>query len=88
MSGSDGPAQAVNTPKVAMLVIANANQLRFNLQEMGLMPATLPLAVSFAHFRWQHPRRGCHGCTAGQRRLNNRFFQPFAIVPVRACSAM
>ena len=52
MSGRDGPAQAVKTPNVAMLVIANANQLQFNLQETRLMPATLPLAVSFAHLRW------------------------------------
>ena len=58
MSGRDGPAQAVKTPNVAMLVIANANQLQFNLQETRLMSATLPLAVSFAHLRWQHRPTG------------------------------
>ena len=41
-----------------MPVIANVNHVRFNLQEIRLMAATLPLAVNFAHFRWQHPARG------------------------------
>jgi hypothetical protein len=36
-----------------MPVIANVNHARFNLHDIRLMPATLPLAVSFAHFRWQ-----------------------------------
>jgi hypothetical protein len=36
-----------------MPVIANVNHVRFILQEIRLMPATLPLAVSFAHFGWQ-----------------------------------
>jgi hypothetical protein len=68
-----------------MLVIANANQLRFNLQEMRLMPATLPLAVNFAHFRWQHPgqrmiqgyetsKRGtCNRCVGVRRHLSDRY---------------
>jgi hypothetical protein len=33
--------------------VANVNHLRFNLQEVRLMSATLPLAVSFDHLRWQ-----------------------------------
>jgi hypothetical protein len=41
-----------------MLVIANANQLRFNLHEIRRTSATLPLAVSFDHLRWQHRPTG------------------------------
>ena len=53
LSRRDGPdpAQAVRTPNVAIPVIANVNQLRYNLQEIRLMPATLPLAVNFDHLR-------------------------------------
>src|SRR3954471_14786078 len=53
LSDSDGPAQAVRTPIVATPVIANVNHVRFNLHEIRLMPATLPLAVNSAHLRWQ-----------------------------------
>jgi hypothetical protein len=35
-----------------MLAIANVTQLRFKLQEVRLMAATMPLAVNFDHFRW------------------------------------
>ena len=41
-----------------MPVIANTNHLRYNLQEIQLMAATMPLAVKFDHFRWLDRRQG------------------------------